>query len=299
MPVETKEAPSQVEDELRDVRVIETRPADLSDLSVSVDILTDNPHADAKALAQKEARRKALMKTCFAMTSPSQWVIFESVDKKTGEKKATVYPMGGAADGIIRHILSCRWDEKTVEVDCDAQGEPLRARAAAWLLLSTGQRYERFEGAREMGGFIKNRADLVKGALENMKSVAVRDLLGLRGRSPEELSALGLNLAKVGRATFQDHKQGAGVAAIFPWGNLKGKPLTDPEVKDKDLNWLVERLDENIDDQSKAKYRDSNVRLRDACFAEIDRRAAGKASGSAPSNEAPKQDPGDEPGANG
>ncbi len=136
-----------------------------------------------------------------------------------------------------------------------------------------------------------------------MKSVAVRDLLGLRGRSPEELSALGLNLAKVGRATFQDHKQGAGVAAVFPWGSLKGKPLNDPEVKDKDLNWLVERLDENIDDQSKAKYRDSNVRLRDACFAEIDRRAGGKASGSGSSSVSRKEEPGNdeipEPGGNG
>ena len=280
-----------LENELRETKIIETRPADLSDL-VAVDAFFDDPRVDAVAITQKEARRKAMMRTCFAMTSASQWVKFE--DKSSG--KATVYPMGGAADAILRQVFACTWQEKQVHVEYDNQGEPLSAVASGWLCNSKGQHIEQFSGFLDMGGFIKTKADLIKGALENMKSVAVRDVLGLRGRAPEELATLGLDLSKVETAEFANNKQGADAAVLIPFGAKKGKAITDPEVTLKDLEYYAKKATETIANPEKKKWHKAEQIKLDAYRAEYKRRVdAAKAppataSGSATSTEAKKQE---------
>jgi len=275
-------------DAKQDVREIDARPADVTDLATTVDAFFDNPKADAIAMNQREARRKALLKTCFVMTSASQWTIFR--DEKTG--KATVYPQGGAGDAILRHVLGCLWQDKEVEVTLNGDGQPESAKASGWLCTSAGRRIERFEGFREMGGYVKNRSDLIKCALENMKSVAVRDVLGLRGRSPEELSALGLDLSKVGVATFANNKSGD-VVTFPPFGKKSGVAIDDPSVTLKDIEWYAGRAKETLADPQKAKYHKSEQKRLDAYTAEYKRRqdAAKAPPSSAASSATPKAEP--------
>lgn len=270
MRAETKEAGTKaLEQPMNEAAPIEVRPAQLSDLALAADVVLDNPNADAEAMQQRFQRRQQLIRLCFQMTSPHQWVKFE--DQRSG--KATVYPMGGAADAIIRHILACTWQEKEVVVETDTKGEPIRAKASAWLCAMDGRKVERFEGYREMGGFIKTKPDLIKGAFENLKSVAVRDLLGLRGRSPEELAALGLDLAQTGTATFANNKAGAGSSVTVPFGNLKGIEITDPRVTLKDLEWLANKAKESLADPSKGKWHKAEQQRLDAYRAEAKRRS--------------------------
>ena len=117
-------------------------------------------------------------------------------------------------------------------------------------------------------------ADLKKGARENMKSVAVRDLLGLRGRSPDELAGLGLNLAQVGSAQFQNNKAGPGEVPVFAFGKCKGKAANDPSVTLADLTWYAERCKESLADPEKAKWKKSEEKKLAAYRAEYERRVA-------------------------
>lgn len=260
-----------VEEQLRSPAAIETRPVHVSDLALASSALIDDPRFDEDEMQKRFSRRQRLIKLCFQMTSPSQWVKFE--DAKTG--KATVYPMGGAADAIILHILGCVWRDEVIMISKrDDQGQPTMAESTGWLVAMSGEekRIAQFTGYREMGGFVKTEPDLKKGARENMKSVAVRDLLGLRGRSPDELAALGLNLSQVGSATFQNNKAGPGEVPVFAFGKKKGLAANDPKVTKEDLLWYAERCKESIADPEKAKWKKSEEKKLEAYRAEYQRR---------------------------
>lgn len=269
MQTETKTAAKPIAEAMPAAGAIEVRKADISDLEVlDTALVLDDPRADAAVLEQKFARRQALMRICFRMTSPSQWQVFK--DAKTG--KASVYPTGGAADSIIRSILGCTWQDKEITIVRDGEGAAVSASATGWLCNRDGIRIEKFTGYREMGGFVKTEPDLRRCVLENLKSVAVRDVLGLRGRQPEELASLGLDLSKVGVATFENHKAGSESVVSIPFGKLKGVAINDPQVSEKELLYFIGKAQDSIADPSKSKYRASEEKRLAAYKAEIERR---------------------------
>jgi hypothetical protein len=61
-----------------------------------------------------------------------------------------------------------------------------------------------------------------------------------------------------------------GDVPVLPFGRAKGTPITEATVKD--LEWTAGALGRSIDDETKARWREDNVRLRDAIMAEVERR---------------------------
>ncbi len=57
---------------------------------------------------------------------------------------------------------------------------------------------------------------------------------------------------------------------VVPFGRTKGTPIEECETKD--LQWLLGAVSESVDDESKARWREKNVALRDAIQAELETR---------------------------
>lgn len=70
--------------------------------------------------------------------------------------------------------------------------------------------------------------------------------------------------------------QPSGEAFLVPFGNDKGRPIT--EVGDRTLDFLISAFEKSIDDPEKARFRANNERALAAVRAEIARRDAGGAS---------------------
>jgi len=227
--------------------------------------------ASAQALALMEERvanQKKMLAIAVKLTAPDQWTVFAGTDK-VGVYRETIYPTGGAADTILRRAFGLTWSEKEITVQDTPDGK--LATCSAWLM-SGKERVEHFTGYRMMGGYIKTEADLRRSVLENMKSVAVRDLLGLRFRSPAEIKELGLDVTRLERrAEFQSHDTDPNTATI-PFGRDKGKPITD--VDDSSLKWVAESIKKSIDDPAKSKWKSKNETLLTALRDEHKRRHA-------------------------
>jgi hypothetical protein len=213
--------------------------------------------SEGLALMRKRVEnQKEMIKIAISLTSPSQWTIF------AGNGKETVYPTGGAADTILRRAFGLTWGEKTVTIEDTPQGPCAVCRA--WLM-QNGNPVEHFEGRRSFGGFALTESNMKKDAIENMKSVAVRDILGLRFRTPDELREMGLDIGKVkARAEFSDHKSGEELTMSF--GKDKGKPIS--QISDEGLDWYIKVVGEGILDPAKQKYRASGEKKLEALKAE-------------------------------
>jgi len=238
--------------------VIETTTAALQTLDVR--------DASEQGLALMEKRvknQKKMLAIAIGLTAPNQWTVF------SGNGNESIYPTGGASDTILRRAFGLTWGEKEVTVEDTPDGR--LATCKAWLMRGD-EKLEHFTGYRFMGGFIKNEADLRKGAIENMKSVAVRDLLGLRFRTPKELQEMGLDVGKLERRVdFQTHEKDPSTITV-PFGKSKGEPITD--IEDKDLQWLAEAVKKSVEDPSKAKWKGKNQELLTALRDEYKRRHA-------------------------
>ncbi len=218
--------------------------------------VVDVRDASAEGVALMKTRvenQKQMLKIAISLTSPSQWTVFSGKDRN-GVLRESVYPTGGAADTILRRAFGLTWGEKTVTVEDTPQGPESVCRA--WIV-QNGVPVEEFEGRRRMGGFIKTEADMRKGSVENMKSVAVRDLLGLRFRTPSELRDLGLDVSKLERrAEFQTHEKDESGIPVVPFGKNKGTPVTD--LNERQLDWYIEaatqRHAELLADSANAKW---------------------------------------------
>lgn len=214
------------------------------------------------------------------LTTPSQWVVMDG-----GGGKQSIYATAGASDRILRMGYGMRWgsiEKKIVRMDDETV-----CHVAADLFQHDGTLYERFEGKRRMGGFIRNEQDLVKGAIQNMKHTAVTDILGLRMLSPGDLRELGLDLDKLERRVeYQDHsnqKQRSQITA--PFGKQKGVPIT--ELTDGNLKWLAEAVKKSVNDPEKAKWKSKNETLLQALRDEYKRRHAKPADDAPPPAEEP------------
>lgn len=247
---------------------IATTPAALA----TIDVRDASPEGLA-LMRQRVENQTQMLKVAISLTSPNQWVVFTGKGPN-GEPRESIYPQGGAADTILRRVFGLTWGEKIVTVTQDAQGNAV-AECRAWLM--HGEKpVEQFTGYRKMGGYVKNTEDLRKGSIENMKSVALRDLLGLRGRSPAELQAMGLDIGKLERRAEFDSHADEGTApsdvALVPFGKTKGQPVTS--IDDGDLAWHIKAARENIANPEKAKFKPKTERWLAACLAEQARRAA-------------------------
>jgi hypothetical protein len=245
---------------------IETTPMVL-DTPQTVDIRDASAHGLA-LMEERVRNQKKMIAIAISLTSPSQWVVFSG-----GEGKETVYPTGGAADTILRRAFGLGF---TRQISVEDTGDGRLATCVLGLKRNNGEVFEEFTGYRYMGGFVKNEASLRSGAEENAKSKAVRDLLGLRFRTPAELKEMGLDIGKMERrAEFQDHSDHAAApgTVVAPFGKgIKGKPITD--ITDKDLAWLTNAIKESVTDPEKAKWKAKNEQLLAALLEERKRRDA-------------------------
>lgn len=251
---------------------LELMPIKAEPLSVAGATTVAVTDASAKGLALMRLRvenQKEMFRLALSLTTPNQWTVFSGRDRD-GNLKESVYPTGGAADTIIRRAFGLIWGPKEVVVEESADG-PV-AICKAWLTHG-GEQVEQFEGRRYMGGFVQNEASLRKGAVENMKSGAVRDLLGLRFRTPAELKDMGLDLGKLpSRAEFQSHQKQDGELRA-PFGKQKGASI--PDLTDDNLDWLAKVIGESASDPSKARFKKKNVELLNALKTEQAKRANG------------------------
>jgi len=255
--------------EILDTEAIETRPVHSPGMAIATLNPSDASPAGLALMKQRVETQKEMLKVAIQLTSPSQWTVF-SGRGPNGEVRETIYPTGGAADTILRRVFGLTWGEKVVTIE-DTETGP-EAVCRAWLM-HNGVQVEPFEGRRRMGGYIKTEADMRKGSVENMKSCALRDLLGLRFRTPSEMREMGLDVTKLERrAEFQDHGDAPvdSRAVLAPFGRSKGKPITD--IDDNDLAWLTKAIGESVADPEKAKFKAKNQKLLDALVAEGKRR---------------------------
>lgn len=232
----------------------------------TVDVLDASPGGLA-LMEERVKNQKKMIAIAISLTSPSQWTVFAGTGKD-GIYRESIYPTGGAADTILRRAFGLSFTRK-VKVEDTGDG---KMATCVLGLKRDGEVFEEFVGYRYMQGFIKNEANLRSGAEENAKSKAVRDLLGLRFRTPAELKEMGLDITKMERrAEFQTHEQDAG-SVVAPFGQQKGKPLT--ELTDDNLDWLANAVKKSIADPEKAKFKAKNQSLLDACREEYKRRHA-------------------------
>lgn len=259
-------------------KAIVTVPAQ-SGIIATIDVRDASSEGVALMRARVENQKKMLA-IAIGLTSESQWTVFGD----------SVYPTGGAADTILRRAFGLTWGEKKVTIETTEEGD-LEAVSVAWLMQGDRQ-VEQFEGRRRMGGFIKTEADMRKGAVENMKSVAVRDLLGLRFRTVTELRDMGLNIGSgVKRVEFQNRGKDESGGLVVPFGKNKGVPIT--ELTDKQLEWYIGAAKQTIADPEKAKFRAKEEKWLAALESELSGRSQ------SPADKMPAWDEPREPGSEG
>ena len=272
---------------------IETTPLVVSPSPPQTIDIRDASVAGLALMEERVRVQMKMIKLVISLTSPSQWVVFASADGKS----ETVYPTGGAADTILRRGFGLGYTRKIV---VDDTGDGKLATCTLGLKGGDGEVFEEFIGYRYLKGFVKNEADLRSGSEENAKSKAVRDLLGLRFRTPAELKEMGLDVSKMERRVeFQDHSDAGAPPGTFivPFGKgIKGKPISD--ISDKDLDYLAGALKKSMADPEKKRWAKRNEQQLEACRDEYKRRHPpaekpaenGKPKESAPAAE-PKVDP--------
>lgn len=78
---------------------------------------------------------------------------------------------------------------------------------------------------------------------------------------------------------------------MVPFGRNKGTPISDPQVTDKDLDYIANAMRESIEDPGKSKFRSKNQALLDAVIAEQGYRREESAGGQLPLGEDRGADP--------
>jgi hypothetical protein len=258
---------TQTQTKQQEPEIIETRSAGaMVATGVTTLDVRDASNEGVKLMRERVENQKQMLKIAISLTSPSQWTVFSG---KNGE---SVYPTGGAADTLLRRAFGLTWANKSVTIERTDDGE-IEA-VFRGTLMRGDVVVEDFEGRRRMGGYCNTEADMRKGAFENAKSVAVRDLLGLRFRTPAELREMGLDVGKLQRrAEFQDHGADESGVAVVPFGKKKGTPVT--ELDDRSLAWFIEAAQKNIADPDKAKWKAKEQRWLAALEAEKAARLGG------------------------
>src|SRR3990167_9382850 len=218
------------------------------------------PEAAIKRIETAIQMLERIRKASIAATYPSDWIIHTSTDsdgaviRQVGylqdvgaERAGKPWGIGISAPAIEREDFP----DGTYSYHMIAE---------AWSRV-TGERFEYVEGSRWSGaGFFQRKsADgpnekvdptaVRKSAWANLHGRAVRSLAGLNAVPLDQLTAAGIDTAKVVMIAYQ-----------------KGMKVT--ELADNDLAWYAKAYAENVADESKAKYKKSNDRILTALRAE-------------------------------
>lgn len=84
-------------------------------------------------------------------------------------------------------------------------------------------------------------------------------------------AAIRYHQARMATASGAAAAAGQQAAAVMPFGRARGRPLS--EVSTRDVEWALGVVEASIEDASKARWRDSNLRLLGELRAELGRRA--------------------------
>lgn len=242
--------------------------------------------------AFKELERRAVfikrgIQYALQQTAPSQYVVHRSEDGQT----ESVYPMGAAGAAMLRffgltwavpepvtdargQVTGYRPGDKLWRAEVREVGEKTRYCCVESALWRGTDLIALCEGKRLIGGgYSKDDVQSGQNAFENLKSRAVRTVLGLGGKDRAWYLANGLDLSTARVVDFQDRASGASsdpAQAVIKWGKAKGQKVS--ELSDEDLRFYTERQEKDVADPAKAKYHPE--RLLAALKAEAERRAA-------------------------
>ncbi|HET9554372.1 MAG TPA: hypothetical protein VFP50_15525 [Anaeromyxobacteraceae bacterium] len=248
-----------------------------------------------RQLEQRALFRERIIQLALRQTAATQYVIHRA---EGDEARESVYPMGAAADAMFS-FLGLTWasvvestvdgrpsyrrgeqkwqsEIRSVPVK-DGKGNVVGEDRYYWVksgLWSRDALVALAEGKRLIGvGYSKDEPTTEMNAFENLKSRAVREVLGLKGKDRTWYKVQGLDLSAARVAEFQDRKAGASSdpdQAVIKWGKAKGKKVS--ELSDDDLRFYTERQEKDCADPEKAKFKPE--RLLAALKAEAERRAA-------------------------
>lgn len=247
---------------------------------------------DANEDAMRELERRAVflrlgIKLALQQTAPSQYVVHRSEDGKT----ESVYPMGAAGASMLRffgltwavpepiqdergQVIGYRPGDRLWRAEVRQVGEKTRYSCVESALWRGSILIALCEGKRLIGGgYSKDDVQSEQNAFENLKSRAVRTVLGLAGKDRTWYQANGLDLSTARLVDYQDRASASSsdpAEAVIKWGKAKGKKVA--ELSDEDLRFYTERQEKDVANPEKAKYHPE--RLLAALKAEAERRAA-------------------------
>lgn len=270
---------------------LSTRPAQLEEGRLDLLDPAEPDERMVQVLEQRAIVRTKVVRLALQQTSPSQYVIHRA---EGDEARESVYPMGAAADAMFG-FLGFSWaaaipvtDDSGKEIgwrrgDVKWQsairlsGETGDERRYYWVrsaLWSRDQLMFLGEGKRLIGsGYARDEPTAEIDAFENLKSRAVREVLGLKAKDRNWYKEQGLDLSTARLAEFQDRKSSATSdpnEAVIKWGNAKGKKVKD--ITDEDLRFYVGRYEADVADPEKKKFKPELMLA--ALKAETERRAA-------------------------
>jgi hypothetical protein len=249
-----------------------------------------------EALGRRAEFFEKAVRMALAWTEPDQYVIHKSEDGKT----STVYPMGRAAQALLKffgmkfaapipivndagHIIGhqpgpqeCLAETRETKREDGRATRYVCVTSALWM--SSGRCVALTEGKRAIGpGYSKDEIQARQCAVQNMASRAARLVLGL-GVSPDWFIARGVDLGKAKVVEYQDHKGATSSdpqQAKLPFGNEKGKAVS--EASDDALRWILPKVQESVNDPARSRFQAQNKALAAAIEAELARRAAAPA----------------------
>ena len=116
-----------------------------------------------------------------------------------------------------------------------------------------------------------DRNDVKKGAMTNCIGNGISRLLGIRNLTWEELAEAGIKRESVGKVNYASSDPNAAMK-LPNYGNFKGMQMDDPSVPVDELRYYLSGAEKSIADPAKEKYKNLNVKMRDALKAEIAKR---------------------------
>ena len=286
----TKVKDAEVIDDLEDMM----RPRDAAH-AVAVAAATHEP----TVLDFIEARQRVLERlTMLAVqsTAENHWEDFDGKPRLNS---------GGAL--VVARCLGIRWfgsEGVGAPLDCEKEvGENERGRWFRYVYEGTFQigtspvdvvssigicdSHDSFFGTEAGGGrelSEVNEGHIRKKARTNCIVNGISELTGLKGMTFERLKSMGLSLdpAKMSKVAFRGGAKGGGQAKEWtvPFGPSKGKTAAELELKD--LTFFKGRLEQGLADPERAKYHKFDKAGLEAVEAELAKRAAAKAGGTAP-----------------
>lgn len=118
-----------------------------------------------------------------------------------------------------------------------------------------------------------DRNDVKKGSVTNCIGNGITRLLGIRNLTWDELESVGIKRDAVGKVNYKSADPNE--SPVLPnYGRHKGQLMSDPSIPISELKYYLAGAEKSIEDPEKAKYKNSNERMRDALKAEIAKREA-------------------------